>query len=561
MKFVAAALLAVAASWMLAGSAAGQAAGVKVVVNGVDVPLAVPAVVFNGQVMAPIAGLFEPMGAIAAFYETDRSIVVTNRVRTTVVFWLNETAALVNGQPRSLPVAPALLGSQVFVPVQATFALLGAWARFDETDRAVFVNSQITGITPQVSAGALQVAVDATGPMQVETNVISNPDRLVVDFINATLRTQERLYAVSDAGVDRIRTAQFQVKPYVSRMVFDLNQPVEVSITTAPTSYLVTLQVRPKGSAPWQAPEGASKGSPLGRSANPVKVTGVSFQPDGQAGRITVDSTGSMDYKIREFMFPDRLAIDVQNAVFIPVKREISVDGTSVVAVRAAQFTARPPVTRIVVTLKRKLNYIINQSAGRLTIDLSTNTAARGHLVAIDPGHGGEDPGAVGPSGLREADVVLDIALRVRDLLAHDGIRVLMIRDSDTTVDLADRPRVARESGSTIYVSIHANASPRAAVNGTETFFLTPQSLVLAQMIQDELGVVLGIPSRGIKTANFVVLRDNDIPSVLVETAFISHADDELRLRDQAFRQHVAEAVHHGIVRFLAIYPVPQQAP
>jgi len=80
-------------------------------------------------------------------------------------------------------------------------------------------------------------------------------------------------------------------------------------------------------------------------------------------------------------------------------------------------------------------------------------------------------------------------------------------------------------------------------------------------MIQDELGVVLGIPSRGIKTANFVVLRDNDIPSVLVETAFISHADDELRLRDQAFRQHVAEAVHHGIVRFLAIYPVPQQAP
>src|SRR5947209_3230924 len=280
MKFVAAALLAVAASWMLAGSAAGQAAGVKVVVNGVDVPLAVPAVVFNGQVMAPIAGLFEPMGAIAAFYETDRSIVVTNRVRTTVVFWLNETAALVNGQPRSLPVAPALLGSQVFVPVQATFALLGAWARFDETDRAVFVNSQITGITPQVSAGALQVAVDATGPVQVETNVISNPDRLVVDFINATLRTQERQYAVSDAGVDRIRTAQFQVKPYVSRMVFDLNQPVQASITTPPTSYLVTLQVRSKASAPMRAPEGASRGSPRGRSANPVKMTGVTFQPD-----------------------------------------------------------------------------------------------------------------------------------------------------------------------------------------------------------------------------------------------------------------------------------------
>src|SRR5437870_2924957 len=451
MKLVAAALVAVAASWMLAGSAAGQAAEVRVVVNGVDVPLAAPAVVFNGQVMAPMSGLFEPMGAIAAYYETDRSIVVTNRVRTTVVLWLNETAALVNGQPQSLPVAPALLRSEVFVPVQATFALLGAWARFDETERAVFVNSQITGITPQVASGALQVSVDATGPVQVEPNVLSNPDRLVVDFINAQLRTQGRQYAVGDAGADRIWTAQ--------------------------------------------------------------------------------------------------------------CKREISVEGTSVVSIRAAQFTARPPVTRIVVTLKRKLNYVVNRSAGQLTIDLSTNMAARGHLVAIDPGHGGQDPGAIGPSGLREADVVLDIAMRVRDLLARDGIRVLLLRDSDATVDLEDRPRLAREGGATLYVSIHANASPRAAVNGTETFYLTPQSLVLAQMIQDELGVVLGIPSRGIKTANFVVLRDAEMPAVLVETAFISHADDELRLRDQAFRQHVAEAVHHGIARFLAIYPVPQQAP
>src|SRR2546428_13034247 len=114
MKFVAAALLVVAASWMLAGSAAGQTAGVKGDVNGIDVPLAAPAVVFNGQVMAPIAGLFEALGAIAAFYETDRFIAVTNRVRTTVVFWLNETAGLVNGQPRSLPQAPARLGCQAF---------------------------------------------------------------------------------------------------------------------------------------------------------------------------------------------------------------------------------------------------------------------------------------------------------------------------------------------------------------------------------------------------------------------------------------------------------------
>ncbi|HXF81443.1 MAG TPA: N-acetylmuramoyl-L-alanine amidase, partial [bacterium] len=162
-----------------------------------------------------------------------------------------------------------------------------------------------------------------------------------------------------------------------------------------------------------------------------------------------------------------------------------------------------------------------------------------------------------GPTGLREADVVLDISRRVRDLLARDGLRVVMIREDDVTVELTDRPRLAREAGASIYVSIHANANGRATVNGSETYYLTPQSLVLAQMIQDELGIVLQLPSRGIKTANFLVLRDSGIPSVLVESAFISNADDEARLRNPAFRQALAAAIHRGIMRFLAVYPSP----
>jgi len=284
---------------------------------------------------------------------------------------------------------------------------------------------------------------------------------------------------------------------------------------------------------------------------------GVTFQAAGPAGRVIVDATGPMEYRVREFVFPDRLAVDLENAVFVPVKQALDVEHPSIVAIRAAQFTARPPVTRIVVTLKRKMNYVVSQASGQLVIDINTQVVGRGHLVAIDPGHGGRDAGAIGPSGLREADVVLDIALRVRDLLVRDGIRVVMIRETDASVELQDRPRLAREAGATIYVSIHANANGRATVNGSETYYLTPQSLALAQMIQDELGVVLGLPSRGIKTANFLVLRDSGVPTVLVETAFISNADDEARLRDGGFRQRLAHAIYRGITRFLAIYPAP----
>ena len=289
-----------------------------------------------------------------------------------------------------------------------------------------------------------------------------------------------------------------------------------------------------------------------------LKILTVSYEAVGSAGRITIEGTGSMQYKVREFVFPDRLAIDIEGAVFIPVKQEIPVDGPVIVVIRGAQFTADPPVTRVVVTLKRKTNYLVNQAEGRIIIDLADAAAARsGHVVAIDAGHGGKDPGAIGPTGLRESDVVLDVSLRLRDLLAKDGIRTVMTRDSDVFVDLFDRAKIARERGATIMVSIHANAHARTAVNGSETYYLTPQSLALAQMIQDELGVLLGIPSRGVKTANFVVLREPGMPSVLVETAFISHPDDEARLRDVAFRQKVSQAIHRGIARFLAVYPVP----
>ncbi|HLA23973.1 MAG TPA: N-acetylmuramoyl-L-alanine amidase family protein [bacterium] len=560
MKVVATWLLAALIACALPSGATGQT-GVRIIVNGVQIPLAAPAVVSNGQVLAPIPGLFEPMGALAAFYEVDRSIVVTNRVRTTVRMKLGDTSLQVNGQSRPLPAAPAILSGQVFVPAQPVFQALGAWTKWEETERTLYVSSQIMGLSAQVIGGALQVKVDATGPVQAETHVLSQPDRLVVDFLHAALRAQERTIAVSDAGVVRIRAAQFQIKPYISRMVFDLREPVEVRVNTSPTTYLVTVEVRPRATSasPPASPPGAGpreRGSPPA-AGGAVKVLGVAFQANGDAARVTIDATGAVQYKIREFVFPDRLAIDLENAVFVPVKQDLPVEHPSVVVVRAAQFTADPAVTRVVVTLKRKLNYVVTQSGGPIIIDLNAVVAGRGHVVAIDPGHGGRDPGATGPSGLREADVVLDISLRVRELLTRDGVRNVILRESDVTVELPDRPRLARDAGATIFVSIHANANGRATVNGSETYFLTPQSLALAQMIQDELGVVLGIPSRGIKTANFLVLRDNGVPSVLVEAAFISNAEDEARLRDAAFRQRIAGAIHKGVMRFLAIYPAP----
>jgi len=385
MKVVAAWLLAALILWALPSGVTGQT-GVRIIVNGVQIPLAAPAVVSNGQVLAPIPGLFEPMGALAAFYEVDRSIVVTNRMRTTVRMQVGEARLQLNGQSRPLSVAPAMLSGQVFVPAQPVFQALGAWTKWEETERTLYVSSQIVALSAQAAGGILQVKVDATGPVRAETHVLRQPDRLVIDFLHAALRVQERTIAVNDAGVVRIRAAQFQIKPYISRMVFDLREPVEVRVNTSPTTYLVTVEVRPRAASASLPPSPPAPGPRDGGTERPaggaVKVLGVAFEGSGDAARVTIDATGPVEYKIREFVFPDRLAIDLENAVFVPVKQDLPVTHPSVLTVRAAQFTAAPAVTRVVVTLKRKMNYVVNQAAGQVIIDINAAVIGRGPATA-----------------------------------------------------------------------------------------------------------------------------------------------------------------------------------
>lgn len=312
---------------------------------------------------------------------------------------------------------------------------------------------------------------------------------------------------------------------------------------------------------------------PHGQAPPPPGVTIPAFPDDGvlrilqvrveQPGgrfRVLIEATRAMEYSVRELSEPDRLVVDIPGAVFVPIKQEIPVAGALVTDVRAAQFQADPDITRVVVVLRRRIvGYTVapaNAEGSVLLVEIP-EPSFRGHVVAIDAGHGGRDMGATGPTGLLEKDVVLDIAQRVRELLVRAGIRVVMTRETDVFVELADRPRMARQQGATVFVSIHGNASTRATSNGSETYYLTPQSLVLAQMLQEEFGRIAGLANRGVKTANFLVLRESDAPAVLVEVAYLSNLDEETRLRTEAFRQRLAEAITRGVQRFLAVYPVP----
>ena len=264
--------------------------------------------------------------------------------------------------------------------------------------------------------------------------------------------------------------------------------------------------------------------------------------------------------------------------------------GPSATPTPAAPIPAAPPVAA-------------NRPGGRAT---ATQTD-RIIIVALDPGHGGEDPGAIGPAGTREKDVVLRVAHLLRDRInattvGGNPMRAFLTRDGDYFVPLGTRVEKARRVQADLFVSIHADAFTTPAARGASVFALSQSgasstaarwlankenqadlvgglnvqskdrhvqralldmsttaqindSLALGTVLLGEIGNIGRLHKPRVEQAGFAVLKAPDIPSVLVETAFISNPEEEARLRSSAYQQQLADALMRGITRYFAKNP------
>lgn len=234
------------------------------------------------------------------------------------------------------------------------------------------------------------------------------------------------------------------------------------------------------------------------------------------------------------------------------------------------------------------------------------------NTIVIDPGHGGRDSGAIGQSGAKEKDIVLDIGLRLQRLIEETlGMKVVMTRTEDVFVPLESRTMIANRHRADFFISLHVNAAPRSRAVGFETYFLSrepsdlnakasavrentalnlegvgqeaqrglrsvlwdltqtlyiKESSELAELLLNELGRSLQVDNRGVKSAPFFVLIGAAMPSVLVEVAFITNPDEEHKLEQDTYRQQVAQALLAGIAKFKARYEkrvelIPMGAP
>jgi len=263
---------------------------------------------------------------------------------------------------------------------------------------------------------------------------------------------------------------------------------------------------------------------------------------------------------------PSRLVFDFQARLAEEsVAPTLQAKHGPVACFRLGQFDEQ--TVRIVADLQAPASYALTQdSSGRtITIQIQPVDATK-KIIVIDPGHGSlqewgsSDPGAIGPTGLRERDVVRSISLQLGNILLNEGFTVIYTRETNTGLSLEERASVANISGAELLVSIHANASTNRSLSGTMTFYHAPGGAqagqisarkTLANLIQAELLNRLQRKNGGVREANFLVLRSCPIPAVLVEVAYISNPEEEKLLADPAFQRRAAEAIALGIKRYL----------
>jgi len=215
--------------------------------------------------------------------------------------------------------------------------------------------------------------------------------------------------------------------------------------------------------------------------------------------------------------------------------------------------------------------------------------------IVVDAGHGGHDSGTLGPDGIQEKDVVLDVALRLGQLLKQRlGADVIYTRDDDTFIPLETRTAIANKAQADLFISVHANSSPDASARGVETYYLnfttsadalevaarenavSDQSihqlsdLVKKIALQDKINESrefaadvdqslyagleegnAGLKDRGVKKAPFVVLIGANMPSILAEISFLTNPSDAHELRDPAYRERIAESLYRGVARYV----------
>ena len=474
---------------------------------------------------------------------------------------------------------PATPPAPVAARPESAATELRAATRGGEPAKSVAV-PHVQKIRTNVTTDSTEIIIDLEDSVQYSSGRIANPDRIYFDLHKARLSpalTHAEIH-VSGNLLTKIRVAQNQTG--VVRVVLDVHGVVDyaVSLTKKPTRLVIELYSSvhlPKK----DAVDVAEKKNPLSSGQNasvdatPAATEKVTVQHSTQTNAPAKPPANTVAAAQEQTVASDKPEPAPKNSTLIAPGNSKSKKKPDLV-----QPVSAPPPTRDgQSTLTRALGLKISR-------------------IVIDPGHGGHDTGTIGPTGLMEKDLCLDVALRLGKILQQKlpGADIVYTRSDDTFIPLEDRTRIANEAKADLFVSIHANSSPDHGARGVETYYLNlkgspeamevaarenaasdqgvhdledlvkkiartekiDESRELAEDVQESLSrriqrSVKPVRNRGVRKAPFVVLIGADMPSILTEISFLSNPADEQLLKKPEHRQRIAEGVYQGVAAYL----------
>ena len=468
--------------------------------------------------------------------------------------------------------------------------------------------ARVTAVRHWSTPDYTRVAVDLDRSVKYGAQRIDNPDRIFFDLYGTKLdhKLIGKSQDVDDGFLKKIRVSQF--KPGQARVVLDLDEFTDfhASLEENPPRLIIDIRNKRTGSvaaatAPSSAPPSDLKALPA------VAKTDTASNDDSDANDT---DTGVHDSSTRTTNLavprPGKRTVIENNGV---KKTIVDADDDSTVAkadvpqVKPAVDTTVPMPPQAKTTSKRSKRKTpsdeldVREAQPNASGDRSLIRALGLKIgkIVIDPGHGGHDTGTIGPNGLEEKDLVLDVSLRLGKLLeTRLGAPVVYTRKDDTFIPLEERTAIANQEGADLFISVHANSSRDPDARGVETYYLnftsSPDALDVAARenavseksiheLQDLVKKIAlkekieeshefatdvesslhsglsvknpGLRDRGVKKAPFIVLIGANMPSILAEISFVSNPGDERRLRTPEYRQKIAESLYRGIAKYV----------
>lgn len=415
-----------------------------------------------------------------------------------------------------------------------------------------------TGLVPRAAAAApvnpvihqidwrsfgLHVSADAA--LAPDISWLSKPTRFVLDLPTATLENPRlaRTIAVNDPVIQRIRIARTPTGGI--RVVVDCQDvvPFQVISLRSKQDLVVSAshQNRQELAALINQPE---------TPPPPKVIHGISARETGEEAELSfdglkhlrpvlaqVDAT-HLDIHLQGEMFKD--ALPAPDSIFQRFER---------VAKPRGGWTLKVTLAPGVYNLDQRIE---SQQQRMVLIWTKENPRrfAGAPLILIDPGHGGSDPGAIGPQGRSEKDVCLGIAKMLKFSLLQRGINAVLTRSTDAEMLLEPRLRMIDTIGADAFVSLHVNSHTTSAASGFETFYREPPSQKFAELVHNHAAARFKHQNRGVKQEQLYVLRHTRVPSILLETGFISNPDEANKLIDPSFQNQMATAIASGLEDF-----------